>query len=106
MDSYEWFKNALNHCGTFLLDLPDEDIGYHLFEEFDGDSVSFLNENFLAQLLSSGRISQEIVDMSLELSSKFRTLENTELWNVKSVRESKKWLEILTLSDQIRAKLT
>ncbi len=106
MDSYELFKNALDHCGSFLLDLSNEDLGYHLFEEFDGDSISFLNENFLTQLLSSGRISREIVDMSLELSKKFRALENTELWNVKSVKENQKWFEILALSDQIQAMLT
>lgn len=106
MDNYDWFKEALNHCGSFLLDLSDEDIGYHLFEEFDSCSVSFLNENFLTQILSSGRITREILDMSLELSRKFRTLENTELWNVMSVKENQKWFEILALSDQIKAKLT
>ncbi len=106
MDSYEWLKNALYHCGTFLLDLSEEEIGYHLFEEFDGDSISVLNEDFLTRLLSSGRISREIVDMSLELSSKFRALENTELWHVKSVKENQKWFEILALSDQIQAMLT
>ncbi len=106
MENYEIFKDTLVNCGIFLLDLHDEDIVYHLFEEFDGDSISFLNEIFLTQLLSSGRISRKIVDMSLELSSKFRALENTELWNVKSVKENQKWFEILALSDQIQAMLT
>ena len=106
MDKYELFKDALTHCGTFLLDLPEEEIGYHLFEEFDGDSISFLNENFLTQLLSAGKITPQIVVMSLELSRKFRALENTELWNVKSVKNNPNWLEILHLADQIKAMLT
>ena len=99
------FKDTLNHCGMYLLDLPDEEIGYHLFEEFDGDCISFLNEDLLDQLLKSGKITQEIVYMSLELSRKLRALENTNVWNIQSVRNSEKWLEILKLSDLIKAKL-
>ena len=106
MDKYELFKVALTHCGTFLLNLPNEDIGYHLFQEFDGDCISFLNEDYLTQLLYSGKIMPQIVDMSLALSKKLRTLENTELWNIQSVRENQKWLEILELSDKIQAMLT
>ena len=105
MDRYELFKDALNHCGMYLPDLPDEEIGYHLFEEFDGDCISFLNEDLLDQLLKSGKITQEIVYMSLELSRKLRALKNTNVWNIQSVRNSEKWLEILKLLDLIKAKL-
>ena len=103
---YEFFKDTLDHCGRFLLDLSDEDIEYYIFEEFDCDAVSFLHEKNLNLIRLSGRITQEIVDMSLELSRKFRSLEGTELWNVRAVRDSEKWLKVLELSDRIKLKLT
>ena len=105
IERYELFEEALSHCGTFLLDLSDEDIEYHVFEEFDGDCTSFLHANNLNLLQQSGKITMEIVDMALELSSKFRVLENTKLWNVQSVKSSKEWLEVLELSDYIKKEL-
>ena len=105
-ERYELFKEALNHCGKFLLDLSDEDIAYHIFEEFDGDCTSFLNEKNLEHLRLSSKITLEIENMALELSSKFRALENTELWKVSSMRENERWFEILELSDCIKAELT
>ena len=103
---YELFKGTLDHCGKFLLGLSDEDVGYYIFEEFDSDCVSFLHENTLNPLRLSGVITQEIVDMALELSRKFRAPEGTEHWNVQAVRNSEKWLEVLELSDRIKEKLT
>ena len=106
IERYELFEEALSHCGKFLLNLADEDIEYHIFEEFDGDCTSFLNEKNLERLRLSSKITLEIVDMALELSSKFRALEGTELWNVSSIRKDEKWLEIMELSDRIKAELT
>ena len=94
-ERYELFKEALSHCGKFLLNLADEDIEYHIFEEFDGDCTSFLNKYNLNLLRQSGKITMEIVDMALELASKFRALEGTELWNMRSIRKDEKWLEII-----------
>lgn len=106
IDIYDFFKDTLNNCGAFLLDMSDEEIGYLLFEEFDGDCVSFLNERNLNLLRQTGKITVEIVDMALELVSKFRSLENTKLWNVHSVRGNERWREIMELSDQIKTELT
>ena len=105
IERYELFEEALSHCGKFILNLADEDIEYHIFEEFDGDCTPFLNKYNLNLLRQSGKITMEIVDMALELSSKFRVLENTKLWNVQSVKSSKEWLEILELSDYIKKEL-
>ena len=69
IERYELFEEALSHCGKFLLNLADEDIAYHIFEEFDGDCTSFLNEKNLERLRLSSKITLEIVDMALELSS-------------------------------------
>ena len=103
---YFCFRSALDHCGSFLLELSDEDIGYRLFEEFNCDCVSFLNEDYIKPLRSRGKISQEIADMTLGLSGKFRALESTDLWNAQAVRESAQWREILVLSDRIKVELT
>lgn len=105
IERYELFEEALSHCGKFILNLADEDIEYHIFEEFDGDCTSFLNKYNLNLLRQSGKITMEIVDMALELSSKFRVLESTKLWNVQSVKSSKEWLEVLELSDYIKKEL-
>jgi len=105
IDIFDFFKDTLNNCGAFLLDMSDEEIGYLLFEEFDGDCVSFLNERNLNLLRQTGKITIEIVDMALELVSKFRALEHTEFWNVRSVRNNQKWHEILELSDHIKSEL-
>ena len=105
IERYELFEEALSHCGKFILSLADEDIEYHIFEEFDGDCTSFLNKYNLNLLRQSGKITMEIVDMALELSSKFRAFENTKLWNVQSVKSSEEWLEVLELSDYIKKEL-
>lgn len=105
-ERYNLFRQSLDHCGIFLLDLANADIEYHLFEEFDGDCISFLNKDFLNRIVTSGKISQEIADMTGELSGKFRSLENTDLWNAQAVRESAEWREILELSDRIKVELT
>ena len=105
-ERYELFKEALSHCGKFLLNLADEDIEYHVFEEFDSDCTSFLNEYNLNLLRQTGKMSLDVVNMALELSSKFRSLENTKLWNVHSVRGNERWREIMELSDQIKTELT
>jgi len=104
-ERYDLFRAALDHCGTFLLELPDDDIGYHIFEEFDGDCISFLNEKNMELICESRRITRDIANMVLELSGKFRALEDTELWNVSSVRQNESWLEILKLADSVKKEL-
>ena len=99
---YEYFKDTLSHCGLFLLGLPDEDIAWHLFEEFDTDSISFLHENTLNQLYETGKITADAVDMALALAHKFRKLEGTALWNIPCVRTDPLWMEIFILSDSIK----
>ena len=103
---YECFKAGLSHCGVFLLELSDEDIEWHLFEEFDTDCVSFLHESTLNQLLKAGKITPYVADMSLMLSRRFRALENTSAWDVSAVRSSPVWLELFLLSDKIKKYLS
>ena len=101
----ELFVDTLQKCGMHLLKLSDEYIGYYIFEEFDGGAVPFLHENSLIKLKEARLINETISQKSAELRSKFMALENTEQWNVDSVKNSKEWREILELSDEIKLML-
>ena len=104
-EQYELFKATLDYCGTYLLDCNDDDVEYNIFEEFDGDSISYLSELVLNSLLSAKYISEEIRSMALKLANDFRQLDGTILWNVKAVRSSQEWLAVLSLADEIKKKL-
>ncbi|MDE5592787.1 MAG: hypothetical protein K2I75_02520 [Clostridiales bacterium] len=105
-EKYELYCDTLSHCGTFLLDSSDDEIGYHIFEEFDTDSISFLHPKTLDVLLNAKYITQEIYALSVNLAKSFRALEDTDLWNVSAVRTSKEWHTVLSLADKIKGKLT
>ena len=99
---YEFFKDTLEHCGTFLLACDEKDIEYHLFEEFDTDSVSFLHESNLRTLLDEGYVSEDIYRGALRLAVAFRALEDTELWTPAAVCYEPAWREILELADRVK----
>ena len=99
---FEFFMETLGHCGTFLLDASMEDIEWHVFEEFDSESITFLHEDSLERLLDLGYISVEVCRLCRLLRMKFRSLEGTSLWNVEAVRTSREWYEILSLADEIK----
>ncbi len=101
-EQYKLFTATLDECGEFLLHKTPQEIEYLLFEEFDGDSVSFLSRPLLRSLLSAGMIDDEIFNLSLALAKKFRALEGTELWNASAVVCSPEWREIMALSDKIK----
>lgn len=97
-----YFKDTLDSCGLYLLSCDEGEISYRLFEEFDSDSISFLHDDALKSLLDGGFIDKQIYDLSRLLYTKFRSLENTPLWNVACVKTSEKWAEVLKLSDDIK----
>ncbi|MDR3091273.1 MAG: hypothetical protein LBU36_03605 [Clostridiales bacterium] len=98
----ELFVDTLQKCGTRLLEMSDEDVGYCIFEEFDIGSASFLHEDALLKLKEANLITEEISQKSIVLRNKFIEIQNTEQWNIQSVRESREWREILELSDEIK----
>lgn len=100
--SFEFFQETLGHCGMFLLNENTENIEWHMFEEFDGDSITFLHEYTLDRLLEGGYISAEIYSLCQLLRQKFRSLEGTNQWNVEAVRSAPEWCEILSLADKIK----
>ena len=85
------FIGTLDHFGTFLLHADTENIEWHVFEEFDGDSITFLHENTLNRLLDGEYISAEVYPLCQLLRKKFRELEGTDLWNVDAVRSAPEW---------------
>jgi len=100
------YVDTLKQCGLHLLEMSDEDIGYYIFEEFDGGAISFLHENTLSELKKANLITETVSQKSAELRSKFLALQDTDLWNIDSVKRSKEWREILELSDEIKSLIT
>ena len=104
-ESMELFVGTLRHCGVHLLEMSDDDIGYYIFEEFDGGAISFLHEYTLSRLREAKLITEEVSQKSAELRYKFMALIDTPLWDVDSVKVSEEWRAILELSDEIKALL-
>jgi hypothetical protein len=104
-ERYEIFKDVFSHCGTFLTECDEEEVGWHIFEEFDTDALSFLHENTMNILLAEGYITEEIYENSLLLASSFRKMERTPLWNTHDVIHREEWRKILVLADKISAML-
>jgi len=101
----ELYIDTLQKCGMQLLEMKDDYIGYCIFEEFDTGVISFLHNNTLSRLKQANLITETIAQKCTLLREKFMKLQNTELWNIKSVKHSQEWREILELSDEIRALL-
>ena len=100
---YGFFLETLEHCGLFLLNEDTDSIEWHLLEEFDGGSITFLHESTLDRLLDSGYISAEVYPLCQLLRKKFRDLEETALWHAEAVRSTPEWYEILSLADKIKS---
>lgn len=100
-----FYKKAFDHCGQFLLQLSDEQIGTYIFEEFDIDATTFLHQINLDKLKTDGFIGETEYDLSLKLRQKFMDLSGTALWNVESVKKAEEWLEIMRLADSIKSRL-
>jgi len=101
----ELFIDTLNKCGVYLLEMEDTCIGYNIFEEFDIGAISFLHDNTLKKLKGANLINDNIAKMSSELRSNFLALQDTDLWNVDSVKHATEWRNILELSDIIKLQL-
>ena len=102
MQLFKLFLRTLECCGIFLLNCEPRDIEYFLFEEFDGDSISFLHEASLSKLMERGYISHEIYSKCQLLYRKYRQMEGTNMWNADAVKANPEWHGILSLSDEIK----
>jgi len=99
---YEMYCDTLNHAGTFLLESTEDDIGYLIFEELDGDFQAFLSDKNLKELLQNEYIDQHVYELSRKLHDMLEDISNSTLWELKYVTTAPEWLEILKLFDEIK----
>ena len=105
-EQYRWLKDTFSHCGSFLLGLDNEELMYHLFEEFDANATSFLHPAALDPLRKSGYIDDGIVLMCQSLREMYFKLRiNNKLWSTEEVKTSLDWLALFRLADEIHGRL-
>lgn len=96
----ELFIDTLQHGSSETLSKPDEEVEWHLFEEFDVGVISFLHEKSLSRLLAQGYINNEIKNLSSVLRRKAISLLKGER-NVNFARTDKGWAELFKLTDRV-----
>lgn len=102
---YEFYIDCISNCGCFLLSLTDDEIEYKVFEEFVIGVHTFLHRDNLIRLLEGGFISKDTLYKSDEIRNKVFLLDNSDQWNILSVRTSHQWREIMKMTDQVFAEL-
>lgn len=99
---FEFYIYSLNKCGLFLLNESDEIIGYNIFEQFDIGATTYLYQDNLNKLKDAGLINNDILKKSLKLREMFFEIQNSDKWNLKSVRISPEWHKLFELCDEIK----
>lgn len=103
---YKRFVNTLNQCGLFLLDATDEEIETCIFENFYIGVRGNMSDDLELFILKDW-INNEIKEKCRILISLFLDIKvkQRQIWNTQSVKTSEKWLNIMKLSDEIKAML-
>ncbi|MBC1467930.1 hypothetical protein HB979_04315 [Listeria welshimeri] len=104
-EKFDWFIDTLNKSGIFILNLSNKEIETFIFEDLIVGVTSFFSKNNLIELKENGLIDEEIEKKAYLLRKKILNIDNTNLWNIDSVRQSSEWLDIFELSDELRKKL-
>ncbi|MGX7264552.1 hypothetical protein [Enterococcus crotali] len=102
---FDWFIDTLNKSGLFILNLSDKEIETFIFEDLIVGVTSFFSKNNLIELKKNGLIDEEIEEKAYLLRKKILNIDNKDLWNIYSVRQSSEWLDIFELSDELKKKL-
>lgn len=89
----------------FILDLSNKEIETVVFEDLIVGVTSFFSKNNLIELKENGLIDGDIEEKAYLLREKILSIDNTDLWNVDSVRQSSEWLDIFELSDELKKQL-
>ncbi|MBC1571294.1 hypothetical protein HCJ25_06420 [Listeria sp. FSL L7-1426] len=102
---FDWFIDTLEKSGMFILELSNEEIETFIFEDFIVGVTSFFSKNNLDELKAN-----EIIDADMErkaylLREKVLKIDNTNLWNINSVRQNSEWLDIFRRSDELKRQL-
>lgn len=99
---YELYNDTLSKCGVFLLKENDETIEYNIFEDFDIGVHSFLHLDNLKKLQLHGYISEAKLLKSEVLRSKVIELQNSGEWDIRKLKVSAKWGDVLLLCDELK----
>lgn len=104
-EQYEYFKETFIKFNSSLLEQSDDDIEYTIFEDIIDNVVSFLHTIVIDKLLEEKYINQEVYDLTCGFRKQFLELEEKTSGGVTEVRESKDWLDLMKLADEIKSKL-
>ena len=104
-EQYEYFEETFNKFNTTLLNQSDDDIEYIIFEDIINNVVSFLHPIVIGKLLEEKYINKEVYDLCCDFRKLFLELEEKSLRSATEVRESKDWLDLVKLADEIKSKL-
>lgn len=101
--SFEYYLSSLNRLGMYTINLEDDEIKHEIFEELAIDYPASLSQYTREVLEDNDIIDRNISLLSKQLQTKLLELERGEiLWNVKAVKTTSEWKEVLQLSDEIK----
>lgn len=96
--------DALEHCTSRLRNMPDEDLLYNLYEEFDIGAQSFLHDESLQKLRDAGLIDDQVERDCRAARQRWFTLQSRE-WMPSEIRASLEWTSLFSLCDSILLRL-
>ncbi|WP_235021734.1 hypothetical protein [Listeria monocytogenes] len=100
--SFEYYLSSLCMLGMHTINLSDEEIEYEIFEELAIDYPAALSPYTRELLVDNDVIDRELSLLSKQLQTKLFELDGGILWNVKALRTTLEWKEVLQLSDEIK----
>ncbi|OEQ70580.1 hypothetical protein [Listeria monocytogenes] len=102
---FDWYIDTLEKSGMFILELSNEEIETFIFEDFIVGVTSFFSKNNLSELKANEIIDEDMEKNAYLLREKVQKIDNTDLWNINSVRQSSEWLDIFRRSDELKRQL-
>ncbi|EAC6873113.1 hypothetical protein LMIV_0108 [Listeria monocytogenes FSL J1-208] len=102
---FDWYIDTLEKSGMFILELSNEEIETFIFEDFIVGVTSFFSKNNLSELKANEIIDEDMKKNAYLLREKVLKIDNTNLWNINSVRQSSEWLDIFRRSDELKRQL-
>ncbi|EBF5120233.1 hypothetical protein FH004_15065 [Listeria monocytogenes] len=100
--SFEYYLSSLCMLGMHTINLSDEEIEYEIFEELAIDYPAALSPYTRELLVDNDIIDRELSLLSKQLQTKLFEFDGGILWNVKALRTTPEWKEVLRLSDEIK----
>jgi hypothetical protein len=101
--SFEYYLSSLNRLGMDTINLEDKEINHEIFEELAIDYPASFSQYTREVLEDNDIIDRNISLLSKQLQTKLLELERGDvLWNVKAVKTTPEWKEVLQLSDEIK----